>query len=223
MKPDWKIILIWICVTLVFTCVLKFVTWPFISKIIASQSTMSQLQQEYNQKKNFRDSLVRASKNNDITEYAIKWDTILPVGNDQSGIFSVMVEDLARNHGMNVDTISFDKNSKKPTGLSLPNEIEATSFTFSGNGQYDQLLAFIIDSSRLSRINKFNHITVKSQEQNFALSFIGEIYSVKNKPQYGDLGNFNFYDKLKTKTDSYIKFTLPSTTETSIGKDNPFK
>jgi len=136
-----------------------------------------------------------------------------------------MVDDLAKAHEIKVLSIATEKAAKKPTGVTLPAEIEAYNFNFSGSGTYDSVVAFMIDTNRLSRLHNFRRLSIKpaTDGSTYSLTFGGEVYKIKGTPTYADLANFDFYEKLKTKTAGLIEFTPPTTENVPIGKDNPFQ
>lgn len=223
MKNHWKILLTWFIALIIFSLLINFFTVPYVKKILSAQSDIALLKTDYSNKKTYKDDLSEISKTGDYEEYTKKWLFIMPNNSDQADLFSVMLEELAKKDNIIVNTITFDKNAKKPTGLNLPKEIEAITYTFTGSGSYDNLIQFIKDTTKLSRINHYQHLTIKPEDDIFTLNLQGEIYQIKGSPKTEALTNFDYFIKLKEWTDLLINFTAPSATDLPVGKANPFQ
>ncbi len=222
MKGSIKTYILWILFIIIIGCGGYFISWPTFDRILSSQVTLNKLNQEDNDKKKFLSSLEKIKETNEIENYINKWNTILPQDQDQADLFAIMIEDLAKQNEIPTDTVSYEKKSAKPTGITLAPEIEAISYTFSGNGSYEALNQFMTKIANLSRLNSIKHISIAPKEGGYTLNLTGEIFKIKGALNYENLTSFTFFEELKTKTKDFIEFIPPSTEEIPLGKTNPF-
>lgn len=221
---NWKTITIWILTVLLLASSIWFVSIPKIKQLISASKISAQLSAELNTKKQYYKKLNQYAQEEEfINTQAQMWAYLIP-SSQQAEILTVMLEDLGNRYSIAQSTISFEKKGGASAGIKTEENTEASSFTVSATGSYENVLAYFEGLSRLNRLVAVNNFTLTPSSENYSFNYSGSIFNISAKTPAEQITDFGFVDKLEEISNNIIKFEpLPSTSDVPLGKNNPFE